>query len=93
MTVTQRAETNFDHPDSLDSALLRSHLIDLKAGKSVQVPSYDFTIHSRTSQVTEVNARPVVIVDGKSSYVIHFLKMLLIQSLLINNLKISCQGF
>ena len=64
LNFKQRAETNFDHPDSLDSALLRSHLIDLKAGKSVNVPNYDFTIHSRTSKVTQVDPRPVVLVDG-----------------------------
>uniref|UniRef100_A0A674JB65 Phosphoribulokinase/uridine kinase domain-containing protein n=2 Tax=Terrapene triunguis TaxID=2587831 RepID=A0A674JB65_9SAUR len=40
-------EYNFDHPDAFDFDLLISVLRKLKKGKSVKVPVYDFTTHSR----------------------------------------------
>ena len=44
----QRAMQNFDHPDALDNGLLIAHLKELKAGRVVQIPVYDFTTHTRT---------------------------------------------
>lgn len=38
---------NFDHPDAFDFDLIISTLKKLKQGKSVKVPVYDFTTHSR----------------------------------------------
>lgn len=38
---------NFDHPDAFDFDLIVSTLKKLKQGKSVKVPVYDFTTHSR----------------------------------------------
>ncbi|CAB9515062.1 Uridine kinase [Seminavis robusta] len=45
--VEERAKTNFDHPDSLETELLIQHLQDLKEGKSVDIPHYDFATHAR----------------------------------------------
>lgn len=38
---------NFDHPDAFDFDLIISTLKKLKQGRSVQIPIYDFTTHSR----------------------------------------------
>lgn len=43
-------EYNFDHPDAFDFDLLISVLQKLKEGKSVKVPVYDFTTHSRSKE-------------------------------------------
>ncbi|KAG6920494.1 uridine-cytidine kinase 1 like 1, partial [Chelydra serpentina] len=43
-------EYNFDHPDAFDFDLLISVLRKLKKGKSVKVPVYDFTTHSRRKE-------------------------------------------
>lgn len=43
-------EYNFDHPDAFDFDLLISVLRKLKEGKSVKVPVYDFTMHSRRKE-------------------------------------------
>ena len=45
-----RAEVNFDHPNSLETPLMRAHLDSLIAGEDVASPVYDFTTHRRTSQ-------------------------------------------
>jgi len=46
----QRAEVNFDHPNSLESELLIQHIIQLKNGQPVEVPIYNFATHSRTER-------------------------------------------
>jgi uridine kinase len=60
----QRALVNFDHPDSLDEVLLIEHLDGLLAGRSVDVPVYDFATHTRTGRTRRVEPRPVVVIDG-----------------------------
>jgi len=60
----QRAEVNFDHPNSLETELLICHVEALKSGKSIEVPIYDFSTHSRTDKTFKVSARRVIIVEG-----------------------------
>ncbi|NWF99484.1 MAG: uridine kinase [Thermoanaerobaculaceae bacterium] len=55
---------NFDHPDALESQLLAHHLRELKAGRAVEVPIYDFTRHVRTAQTRHVEPRGVILVEG-----------------------------
>ncbi len=55
---------NFDHPDAFDSDLLYQHLIDLKNGKNIEMPGYDFVSHSRRDETETVTSHTVVIVEG-----------------------------
>ena len=65
LTVAERANVNFDHPDALDSTLLHKHLCKLKEGLPVKCPVYDFTTHSRQMHKYEmVNPSKIVLVDG-----------------------------
>lgn len=41
---------NFDHPDAFDFDLIIATLKKLKQGKSVKIPIYDFTTHSRKKE-------------------------------------------
>jgi uridine kinase len=61
---TQRVEINFDHPNSLETDLLRQHIGTLRDGNPVEVPIYDFSTHSRTSQTFTVQPRRVILVEG-----------------------------
>jgi uridine kinase len=60
----QRAEVNFDHPNSLENELLIEHILQLKKGKAVEVPIYDFSTHSRTNRTYTVQPRSVILVEG-----------------------------
>lgn len=60
----QRAEVNFDHPNSLETELLIRHIEQLKNGQPVEVPIYDFATHSRTNRTYTVQPRPVILVEG-----------------------------
>src|SRR5262245_29409818 len=59
-----RDARNFDHPDALDTALLVKHLQDLRAGKTIELPVYDFVTHRRKEETIRVEPRPVVLVEG-----------------------------
>ncbi len=72
----QRAEVNFDHPDSLESTLMRDHILALKEWNSIEMPVYDFTTHSRTAQTIHVEARQVILVEGILIYADAFLRPL-----------------
>ncbi|KAM8775706.1 uridine-cytidine kinase-like 1 isoform 2-T2 [Rhynchonycteris naso] len=55
---------NFDHPDAFDFDLIVSTLHKLKQGKSVQVPVYDFTTHSRKKDWKTLYGANVIIFEG-----------------------------
>jgi uridine kinase len=60
----QRADVNFDHPESLESELLIEHIASLRAGKPVQVPIYDFSADRRTGETFTVQPCRVILVEG-----------------------------
>ncbi|MBC7693505.1 MAG: uridine kinase [Methylotenera sp.] len=57
-------DVNFDHPGAIDFALLHEHLLLLKAGKSIEVPIYDFATHKRLIKTTRLLPPPVLLLDG-----------------------------
>ena len=38
----ERCKLNYDHPDAFDNALLIYHLQELKAGRAIDCPVYDY---------------------------------------------------
>ena len=59
LRLEERAALNYDHPDSLETDLLVRHVHELRAGRGVEVPAYDFARHAR-QPVTQaaLHARP-----------------------------------
>lgn len=55
---------NFDHPDSLETDLLVHHLKELRDGRSIQQPIYNFTTHQRLRETHSVEPREIIIVEG-----------------------------
>lgn len=64
LTLEERANLNYDAPYSLEFDLMVSHLEALKQGQAVQCPVYDFTRHTRSDAVTEIQPRPIILIDG-----------------------------
>lgn len=60
----ERALLNFDEPGALDSALLAAHVEALARGAAIQVPVYDFAVHSRLPEITPLSPVPFVVVEG-----------------------------
>ena len=64
LPLVERTLVNYDHPNSLETKLLITHIKQLIAGEAVQMPVYDFTLHRRTAQTILVEPSPVILVDG-----------------------------
>ena len=62
--VEERQNINFDHPDAFDNALLIYHLQELKAGRAIDCPVYDYSNHNRSDKVQHIEPAPVLIVEG-----------------------------
>ena len=55
---------NFDHPDAFDMDLMVENLKDLKAGKAIDMPQYDFVKHQRKTETKHIEPKTIIIVDG-----------------------------
>jgi len=64
LSVEDRIKTNYDHPFAFDTELLIEHLDDLMAGKSIDKPVYDFSIHTRTDEIVTINPCDVIVLEG-----------------------------
>jgi uridine kinase len=60
----QRTTRNFDHPDSIEIELFVSHLQELRDGRPIEQPVYDFTGHARTDRSVRVEPRDVILAEG-----------------------------
>ena len=64
MSYEERSKLNYDHPNAFDTDLLVQALRDLKAGKTVTCPVYDFTVHDRSDRTITVKPAKVIVVEG-----------------------------
>lgn len=62
--VEKRQMINFDHPNAFDWELLRSHIADLKAGKSIEQPTYTYITCTRLKETIHIEPCEVVIIEG-----------------------------
>ena len=70
LSLEERRKTNFDHPSAYDKDLLVKHLNDLKKGISINKPTYDFTISTRSDIVEKIEPCNVIIVEGIMAFAI-----------------------
>ena len=64
MSYEERAKLNYDHPDAFETELLVEAVKNLKKGKSVKCPVYDYTIHDRSDKTITIKPARVIIVEG-----------------------------
>ncbi|MBU0278409.1 MULTISPECIES: uridine kinase [unclassified Gemella] len=64
MTMEERIKTNYDHPDAFDNEYLCSQLKELIAGKTVEMPRYDYVNHTRSKETVIQESKEVIILEG-----------------------------
>jgi uridine kinase len=64
LRLEERATLNYDHPDALETDLLVQHLSELRSGRAVQTPVYDFTLHARRAETEVAHPRKAIILEG-----------------------------
>jgi len=64
LSMEERAALNYDHPKAFDWKLMRQQVRDLKNGKSIEKPIYDFVVHNRKKETEVVNPTKVIVLEG-----------------------------
>ena len=64
LPMEERVKVNYDHPKAFDWKLLNSQIKDLKEGKTIEKPIYDFTIHGRSMMTEIVEPKELIIIEG-----------------------------
>ena len=64
LTYEQRCLLNYDEPAALETDLMAEHLQQLRQGKAIDCPVYDFTRHNRSDDTIHLVPRKVIIVEG-----------------------------
>jgi uridine kinase len=64
LSFEERCDINFDHPNAIDFELLVEHLLELRAGRSIEQPIYSFEEHNRMTDKLLTYPKRVVIVEG-----------------------------
>ncbi len=64
LRLEERAALNYDHPDSLETDLMVRHVHELRAGRPIEAPVYDFARHARMHSTKTVTPSRALIVEG-----------------------------
>jgi uridine kinase len=64
LTLDERRQVNFDHPDAFDVDLFLAQLDALARWETVEKPTYDYAAHTRAAATTRVEPREIIIVEG-----------------------------
>lgn len=64
ISLEERADINFDHPESIEFDLLVEHMKLLRAGKVIEEPVYDYITSTRLKETIHVEPNHVIIVEG-----------------------------
>ena len=64
LPLEERRLLNYDHPSSFDTDRMIADLEQLRAGRAIERPVYDYTIHNRTEETVTVPPNKVILVDG-----------------------------
>ncbi|MFL5527966.1 MAG: uridine kinase [Gemmatimonadaceae bacterium] len=64
LSLDDRRQLNWDHPDAFDYDLLCAQLEALSRRQPIEKPEYDFVSHLRRPESTRVSPADVVVIDG-----------------------------
>lgn len=64
LSLPDREKINYDHPDALEHDLLVEHLLELRAGRAVDVPQYNYALHNRSPETVRLVPPRLLILEG-----------------------------
>ncbi len=64
LSLEERKQVNFDHPNSIESELLNEQVKKLSGGESIEMPLYNFATHTRMEETMQVEPHHVIIIEG-----------------------------
>lgn len=64
LSMEERKRINYDHPDAFDWKLLYRHIHDLREGKAIEQPTYDYITSNRMTETIHIEPCEVIIIEG-----------------------------
>jgi uridine kinase len=64
LPIEERAKINYDHPDAFDHDLLAHHLQQLQLGRTIHIPVYDYSQHTRSDKTREIGPHTIIVLEG-----------------------------
>ncbi len=64
LPLEERAQINYDHPNAFDHALLFQHLKALQQGKTIEVPIYNHSTHTRDAETRTIGQNTIIVLEG-----------------------------
>jgi len=64
LSMNERNQVNYDHPNTFEHNLLFEHLLELQKGHSVSIPQYDHTEHVRTPNTIKIGQHRIIVLEG-----------------------------
>ncbi len=64
LSLEERRQVNWDHPNAFDWEHLVSQLVQLAGGTAIDKPVYDFLVHARSEHVVRISPADVIVLDG-----------------------------
>lgn len=60
----EREKINYDHPDAFDHQLLYEHLNELRHGRDINIPMYDYSNHLRCKETRHIGKHAIIVLEG-----------------------------
>lgn len=64
ISFDQRSKLNYDYPGAFDNELFYADLLKLQQGKSIDMPRYDYKIHTRSKETTRISPSKIILIEG-----------------------------
>ena len=60
----ERKLLNYDHPKAFDTDLFCKDLEKLLRGEEIEMPLYDYKIHTRSNKTVNIKAKKIILIEG-----------------------------
>lgn len=64
ISFEERTKLNYDMPEAFDNDLFYEDLLKIKNGQSIDMPIYDYKIHTRSKESQRVNPAKIILIEG-----------------------------
>ncbi|WP_199792161.1 uridine kinase [Anaerococcus sp. Marseille-P3915] len=64
LAFEDRVGLNYDHPKAFDNDLFYDDLNKLLEGNDIEMPIYDYTIHTRSKETKKISPKKIILIEG-----------------------------
>ena len=64
ISFEERTKLNYDYPGAFDNQLFYEDLLKLQKGQAIDMPTYDYTTHTRSSETIKINPTKIILIEG-----------------------------